>query len=433
MGGISSLTFLSMNLNEIGSKKTMKKKNLYEEKFMLQKKKERQIRYFNAVHRNRGLILMVVILMIASLINIYSASYYNIGMKNKYVIQHGIYVALAAGFLTISLVIDYRKLENKKIMLLFFYASGGLLLSMPIMAQFAPKIVPRINGAIGWIRIPRIGSIQPAEVLKIIFIILMAYGLSISEKNQEKDFKVLRRNLLVPIVFFVGILLQNDLGTVVHYFLILLTMLFMSRIKGIYIWIVGIIGLVSSFSLMLYVYLGNISKGGYKVLRIKSFLNGLLTNTYDSDVGYQVRQSLIGIGSGGFLGKGYGNGIQKYSYLPEIHTDFIFVSFSEEFGFIGVMVIITLIIGIFYVIKGSAKDCDDSFGKYIAIGIGGKIIMQFIINISVAIGILPVMGIPMPFMSFGGSSIMGLFLSLGLIVNINKSIIKDLKGQVNFE
>ena len=146
-----------------------------------------------------------------------------------------------------------------------------------------------------------------------------------------------------------------------------------------------------------------------------------------------MRQSLIGIGSGGILGKGYGNGIQKYSYLPEIHTDFIFASYSEEFGFVGVMFIIALSLTIFYLARGTALECENYFGKYLAIGIGGCIMLQFIINVSIAIGLIPVFGIPMPFMSFGGSSIMNLFISLGLIMNINKQMMNDIRDETEDE
>ncbi|MGL6130387.1 MAG: FtsW/RodA/SpoVE family cell cycle protein, partial [Fusobacteriaceae bacterium] len=153
--------------------------------------------------------------------------------------------------------------------------------------------------------------------------------------------------------------------------------------------------------------------------RIKSYVEGLLNNTYDQDKGYQVGQSLLGLGNGGMFGTGYGNGMQKYSYLPEIHTDFIIASLGEEFGLVGIMIIMALFFALFNRIKGTAVECDDYLGKYLSVGIAGYIFIQFLINISVAIGLLPVFGIPMPIMSFGGSSLLTVFTALGIIFNIN--------------
>ncbi|MGL4568435.1 MAG: FtsW/RodA/SpoVE family cell cycle protein, partial [Fusobacteriaceae bacterium] len=158
---------------------------------------------------------------------------------------------------------------------------------------------------------------------------------------------------------------------------------------------------------------------GYKTGRIKSYVEGLLSNTYDQDKGYQVGQSLLGLGNGGIFGTGYGNGVQKYSYLPEIHTDFILASFGEEFGLIGILIVIVLFFGLFNRIKGTAVECEDYFGKYLSVGIAGYIFIQFLINISVAIGLLPVFGIPMPIMSFGGSSLLTVFMALGIVGNVN--------------
>ena len=153
--------------------------------------------------------------------------------------------------------------------------------------------------------------------------------------------------------------------------------------------------------------------------RITSFITGLLTNEYDNAIGYQVGQSLIAFGSGGIIGKNFGNGVQKYKYLPEVSTDFILASYGEELGFLGMFILIVLFLVIFNIIKSIAMDTKDYFGKYLAMGIGGYIITQVLINIYVALGMLPVFGIPMPIFSYGGSSLVTVFASLGIILNIN--------------
>lgn len=406
----------------------MENKNIYIERNEIKKRKEKQQKYENCIRRNRSIILLVLTLMVISLINIYSASYYNVGMKSKYLVQHSIYIFTAFVVFYNSYRFDYTKYDSQKVTRTLLLLVCVTFISMSILSKVAPAFVPRINGALGWIRIPGVGGVQPAELFKIVFVIIMSQRLALSEKNRDKDFELLKKNMAIPIIFTIFILGQNDLGTLIHYFAALLFMLFVSKIHGKYIALVSLAGGITGVFAMLFIYMSDLSGAGYKLLRIKSFLIGLITNYYDSDKGYQVRQSLIGIGSGGLLGKGYGNGIQKYSYLPEIHTDFIFASFAEEFGFLGVMVILMLILGLFFLIRSTAIECDDFFGKYLAIGICGVISLQFIINISVATGLLPVFGIPMPFMSFGGSSIVTLFMSLGIVMNINRKNAQEIKA-----
>ena len=187
-------------------------------------------------------------------------------------------------------------------------------------------------------------------------------------------------------------------------------------------WIVSTItaGIVGISGICLYVHhLGDVSDKGYKMRRIGSFLNGLLHNEYDNAIGYQVGQSLLAFGSGGILGKGYANGVQTYSYLPEIRTDFILASYGEELGFIGMFIIMIFFFLIFNLIKRTAMECKSYFGKYLAIGIGGYLITQVLINIYVAFGMLPVFGIPMPIFSYGGTSLITIFSAFGIIGNIN--------------
>ena len=164
--------------------------------------------------------------------------------------------------------------------------------------------------------------------------------------------------------------------------------------------------------------------GGYKLERIKIFLEGLFTDKYigNADIGYQVGQSLLAFGNGGLLGRSYGNGVQKYNYLPEIHTDFIMALFGEEMGFIGVLIVIILFFTLYNLIAETGISCKNIFGRYLALGIGGYIISQFLINIFVALGLLPVFGIPMPIFSYGGSSVITIFAGIGIILNINKSM-----------
>lgn len=409
----------------------MEEKNIYLEHIEVKKKKEVLEKYRKYMFRNLSIVIMLAAAIVISLINIYSASFYNVGMKNKYLLQHFYYIICAIAFLLFSCRIHYNTYNSDNKMRAMLLIVIIIFAAMKVLSYVAPQIVPKINGATGWIRVPGVGGIQPAEIFKIVFVMLFAHRLSISEKERHKDFEIIKFNWVIPVIFAVCIHFQNDLGTLIHYFLIYVFMLFMTRIAMKYIvWLAGIGGVVGVIS-MLYVYFTDFTASGYKILRIKSFLVGLISNYYDNDKGYQVRQSLIGVGSGGIFGKGYGNGIQKYSYLPEIHTDFIFTSYAEEFGFVGVLGLIFIMISLFSLIKYTAIDCEDQFGKYLAIGIGGYFLLQFLINISVAIGLLPVFGIPMPLMSFGGSSLVSLFFSFGIILNINYQNALKIKRENN--
>lgn len=408
----------------------MENKNIYIERNELQRKKEKQYKLIRSKRRNRSMKIIVLILSIISLKNIYSASFYNVGMKGQYLRQQGIYFAIALVFFIIIGKLDYKIYEKNKLNKLFFYVIILVLGSMPFLAKIAPKIVPRINGAIGWIRIGGIG-VQPVEIFKLFFIIIIANKLSLSEKKSDKNLQIIYKIVIPVMIIAALILMQNDLGTLIHYFSILIIMLFMTKISGKAIAILAGIAGTLGIGIMTYVYNSDLGNSGYKLLRIKSYLIGLVSNYYDNDKGYQVRQSLIGIGSGKIFGVGYGNGIQKYSYLPEIHTDFIVTSFGEEFGFIGMAGILLLFLALYNIIKSTSLESDNFFAKYLSIGIAAYVFSQFLINISVAIGLLPVFGIPMPIMSFGGSSLITIFSALGIIHNINNNLGKMAKEELN--
>ncbi|MEG0909766.1 MAG: FtsW/RodA/SpoVE family cell cycle protein, partial [Bacilli bacterium] len=137
--------------------------------------------------------------------------------------------------------------------------------------------------------------------------------------------------------------------------------------------------------------------------------------------GYQIIQSLYAIGPGGLIGQGFLNSRQKQFYLPEPQTDFIFSIISEEFGFLGILIITSFFCFIFYRILKTSLKCNNLFGKYLSIGLGIGLILQAILNISVVLGIIPVTGITLPFFSYGGSSLLVSLASIGIILNISKN------------
>ncbi|WP_294762575.1 FtsW/RodA/SpoVE family cell cycle protein [uncultured Fusobacterium sp.] len=373
--------------------------------------------------RNRGIVLLLFFLVILSNLNMASASFYSIYFEGIKVIRnHFIYIILGIICFIITSKINYKLYNKNKISGILFLLSTIIFIIIIIGSKIPSlsRVIPHVNGAIGWIRFGSF-SVQPSEMMKLPFIIIIAHIMEKCEEERYNDKKILFSLLPVMGIFMLLINLQKDLGTSIHYLGIFAFMLFMSRLNMKLI--VGSVGavLVSIGGLFYYVSnLTDLSNESYKIKRVGSFLNGLLKNEYDYGIGYQVGQSLIAFGSGGLVGKGYGNGVQKYSYLPEIKTDFILASYGEEFGFIGMLLLLTIFLLLFNIIQKTAVETKDYFGKYLAIGIGGYIIIQMVINLSVALGILPVFGIPMPFFSSGGSSLITVFLALGIIININK-------------
>lgn len=373
--------------------------------------------------RNRGIVLLLFFLVILSNLNMASASFYSIYFEGIKVIRnHFIYIILGIICFIITSKINYKLYNKNKISGILFLLSTIIFIIIIIGSKIPSlsRVIPHVNGAIGWIRFGSF-SVQPSEMMKLPFIIIIAHIMEKCEEERYNDKKILFSLLPVMGIFMLLINLQKDLGTSIHYLGIFAFMLFMSRLNMKLI--VGSVGavLVSIGGLFYYVSnLTDLSNESYKIKRVGSFLNGLLKNEYDYGIGYQVGQSLIAFGSGGLVGKGYGNGVQKYSYLPEIKTDFILASYGEEFGFIGMLLLLTIFLLLFNIIQKTAVETKDYFGKYLAIGIGGYIIIQMAINLSVALGILTVFGIPMPFFSSGGSSLITVFSALGIIININK-------------
>lgn len=373
--------------------------------------------------RNGGILTVLVLLIIMSLLNMTSVKLESVYIKGLSSIKNQyFYMIIGIFFFILISKFNYKRLQEKKIINLLLIVSVVSLLGVIIGSKIPAlkKYVPYINGAIGWIRIGSL-SIQPSELMKLPFIIIMAKFLAKGEEEKYSTLGILANVIVIILLYGSLVFLQKDLGTAIHYFSIAVFMLFMSRIS-----IKAIIGVTAIFcggvGVFFYyiMFIGDKLTYNYRFKRVVSYLNGVLKNEYDLDIGYQVAQSLMAFGRGGILGEGYANGVQKYNYLPEANTDFVLATLGEEFGFLGMVLLLFLFLLLFNNIKRTAMETTDYFGKYLAVGIGGYIITQVLINIYVALGMLPVFGIPMPLFSSGGTSILTIFLALGIIININK-------------
>ena len=290
-----------------------------------------------------------------------------------------------------------------------------------IVVALGPKSVfPTVNGGKGWIRLGSL-SLQIPELLKVPFVIAIA-GIFARGKDTKEKISY-QKNFWTAFIYtgafavFITLALK-DMGTAIHYVLIAGFMLFLSDIPNKVIF-PAFFGLLFSIPGLLYLALHFSS--GYKQHRVKAFIDGILHGNYTREDAYQIYQSLIAFGTGGILGKGLGNGVQKYNYIPEVETDFAIANFAEETGFVGMVIILFSFFSLFFLIMGVANNSKSYFSKYLVGGIAGYLITQVIINIGVAIGLIPVFGIPLPFISSGGSSLLAISIAMGLVIHVNNT------------
>jgi cell division protein FtsW len=275
-----------------------------------------------------------------------------------------------------------------------------------LVAIFIPGIGYSAGGSARWLRLAGF-TVQPSEFARIAMIVYLAY--SLDKKNGElKNFYV----GFMPHIFVLGILtaliaMQPDFGSVVILGAITWVMLFVAGVRMMH--------LVPSLLLLVpiaYIYM---ISADYRARRLMSFWNPW---QYSANEGYQIIHSLMAFGTGGIWGTGIGQSYQKLHYLPEPHTDFIFSVIGEELGLLGVAIILSLYVIILWRGISIAKNAEDFFGTFLATGITSAIAIQVCTNMGVALGLLPTKGLTLPFLSYGGTSLLVNMVSIGILMNI---------------
>ncbi|NNL41165.1 MAG: putative lipid II flippase FtsW [Desulfobacterales bacterium] len=265
------------------------------------------------------------------------------------------------------------------------------------------------GGSMRWLKIGSL-TFQPSEFARFALIIYLAYSMD-KKKEHIKEFSVgFLPHVFVLGIFIALILMQPDFGSVVIIGAITWIMLFVGGVRITHL-------LLSLIFILPAAYISMIS-AEYRIRRIISFLDPW---QYPSDEGYQIIHSLMAFGTGGFWGTGIGKGYQKLFYLPEPHTDFIFSVIGEELGLIGVLLIIVLYALIFWRGIAIARNAEDTFGAFIATGLTTAIILQVCVNMGVTLGLLPTKGLTLPFLSYGGTSLLINMASIGILMNIGAS------------
>jgi cell division protein FtsW len=266
-----------------------------------------------------------------------------------------------------------------------------------------------INGARRWYSLG-FASFQPSELAKFALIIYFADILT-RKGNLMHDWKKgLLPHATILLMILIPIYMQPDLGTVIMITMVISIMVFMSNVRFKHIF-AGLLFLLPAVAFKL-------QGSSYQMLRISSWYNNL-NNPMGS--GYQIKQSLIGLGNGGVFGNGIGTSKQKFYFLPDSHTDFVFSILGEELGFIGTTFILILFLVILWRGISIAKRANNTFAQFLAIGLTMNLVLYGLMNAAVASMLIPTTGLPMPFLSYGGSSLLFAGISVGILINISRN------------
>jgi cell division protein FtsW len=296
--------------------------------------------------------------------------------------------------------VHYKRLENEWLII------GCLSITIILLA--AVFFFPPTNGARRWIKLAGF-TFQPSEVAKPVLSLFLAYFLTRNEKTVGQFKQTILPCLMVLALLSAMILVEPDLGTVIVMAAIFTVVYFAAGARLVHIAAVG--------AGIFVIFVGALVFQPYRMARLGAYLDPWQEA---SGVGYQVTQSLMAVGSGGIFGEGFARGQQKLFYLPFPYSDFIFAVVAEEFGLVGALLVVSAFGVLLWRGARAALMAPDRFGKLLGIGLITGIIVQAFFNISVVLGILPTKGIPLPFISYGGSSILMTLISVGILLNISQ-------------
>ena len=315
------------------------------------------------------------------------------------------FTVIGLGVMFVVSKIDYRKYQNAH----FVYG----ILAITVILLIAVFAFPSINGARRWIRFSGF-SLQPSELAKIALPIFLAYFLTKHEKTMG-ELKSTVIPCLSALVLLSGLIfMEPDLGTVIVLCAIFSAVYFAAGAHILHIATVA--------AGMVLLGIGAVILAPWRVQRLMAFLDPF---EHSEDAGYQVVQSLYAIGSGGIVGEGFAKGQAKLFYLPYPYSDFIFSVVGEELGLVGTLAVLFAFALLLWRGTRAALMAPDRFGMLLGIGIITGIIVQALFNISVVISILPAKGIPLPFISYGGSSVLVTLAAVGILLNISQSAGKN--------
>ena len=379
-----------------------------------QKKKVKRFSRFLNNRMDYILFITVLILLSLGVIMVLSASapsaLSKTGKSYTYFVRQFIFAIIGIGLMLFISKIDYRFYKK-------YYWAIYAISVLVLLLVLIPRLGKEVNGATRWIEIPGLGQFQPSEITKIGLIIFYAGFLS-DHKNEIKDFW---KGFVRPLAFLLPpvailYLVQNHLSVCLVIGAITAVMMLMAGCRVMYFILSGLVG---ALGIAIMLIKGQTTESSsFRLDRIMTFFDPWSDAT---GTGYQMVQSLYAIGSGGLFGVGLGNSTQKYLYIPEPQNDFIFAIVAEELGFVGCVAII----GLFavFVWRGIliAMKAPDMFGSLLAVGVTTLVAVQAIINIAVVTASIPTTGMALPFFSYGGTALVILLASVGILLNVSRA------------
>jgi cell division protein FtsW len=353
---------------------------------------------------DKVLFCTTLVLVVIGLVMVFSASAIisqgASGSPYGYLIKQAIWGVLGLAGMTVVMQMDYRRLNNPRI--IFPMVAVTALLLLVVFAM------PSSHGAHRWIKLGAM-SLQPSEMAKPVLVLFLAWFL----QNKLHMINDLRGTIIpaaLPSLLFIGLIMKEpDLGTALV-------------CAGVTMFMLYLAGMNMKFLVMASAAAAPVL--AYMLLFVKFRRDRLLAFLFpDRDplgIGYHMNQSLIAVSTGGVFGRGYMEGVQKLYYLPESHTDYIFANISEELGLVGALVVVALFVVLGYRGLRAVLLSRDPFARFLAFGITTRILIQAFFNISVVLALVPTKGITLPFISYGGTSLFITLLSIGVLLNITR-------------
>ena len=360
------------------------------------------------------LVMLIVLLSIFGLIMIYSTSSYNAAKyyndPQKYFRSQGLFILIGLGLMVLISMIDYREyfkprrwLRGRPLVILLYLGTIGLLIALKFFGHES-------GGSARWLDIPGIPQFQPSEIAKITVIFFTAYRISVVRGGINRFWGYFRVALwmlpiLVPIVF-------QNLSTAIIIAGIMTVMCFVvCRDKRYFLWVLLALLVFGTLAILL---------SPYRLERVQNWWN-----SENLDPSGQIVQGLYAIASGGLWGKGLGESSQKLGYIPEVHTDMIFTIICEELGIFGAIIVIAVVLMLLWRLLTIAINAPDTCGTLIATGALTHVALQVILNVAVVTNSIPATGVPFPFISYGGSSLMILMAEMGVVLSVSKYTKKE--------
>ena len=356
---------------------------------------------------DKWLFAATVGLALFGVVMVYSASAVLARSENHgqfyYVIKQGIWTVIGFAVMFAAMQFDYKRLKNRRVVY------GLLIVTMVmLLAVFG---FPRINGAHRWIRLGMF-SIQPSEISKLTLAIFLAYFLERQAGEESKFWET-----FIPCSAITGalaflIVLEPDLGTAMMIAVLFLVVTYTAGVRVLHLGMAAAPALIGLVGLLIFV--------PWRMRRLVTFLDPWAD---PRDSGFQVVQSLIAIGSGGPNGLGFAQGKQKMLFLPFAHSDFIFAVVGEELGLVGALAVIAVFGLILWRGIRTSLLAPDRFGMLLSLGLVSVVVTQALFNISVVLSLVPTKGIPLPFVSYGGSSLVPTLAAMGILLNISNQAV----------